>query len=109
MKTKIMALILAVGLGVTGVAVTAQAAEKADTCTHSTEKRVENFAGADYWNGNLHMAAYSITIYCGECGVFLRNESGLVERLEPHDYEQIYFQDGSVMSYCTGCKDQFYW
>ncbi len=29
--------------------------------------------------------------------------------LEPHDYKQIYYQDGTVQSICLGCHDSYYW
>lgn len=109
MKTKIMALILAVGLGVTGVAVTAQAAEKADTCTHSLIKREEWLKSAVYWNGDSHKAAYGATYSCVTCGKVLEIVEIYEERMEPHDYEQTYFGDGRVMSYCNGCGYYYFW
>ena len=112
MKAKLMALILAAGLGITGIAMTTQAAQAAganttDTCKHETLYLNETFLNARYHDGTTHWSTYLLTYRCSFCHdtIFTKTE----ERLEWHDYEQMYFQDGSVRSTCTGCKDSYDW
>ncbi len=111
MKTKLMAVLLAAGLGVTGIAMTAQAAEAGiravNGCAHTDmifKRKV--VVKAINWNGNQHYVEYKITYFCPEC------TSDIVEgeaTYEPHDFEQIYYDDGRVLSYCTVCDESFYW
>ncbi len=111
MKAKLMAVLLAVGLGVTGVAATAQAAEAgtqaASECEHS-KKRYEftNVKTVINWDGYRHYVEYEITYFCEDC---LSDVVECEATYEPHDYEQIYYDDGRVLSYCTVCDDRYYW
>lgn len=106
MKTKIMALILAVGLGVTGVAVRAHAADGKCTCANPNTTTSVQYEGASYWNGEYHMVYNKIITTCLNCGYEDAIQAGY---LEPHDYEQTYFSDGKVESYCATCGDRYYW
>lgn len=111
MKAKLMAVLLAAGLGVTGVAMTAQAAEAGiravNGCAHTGEVVVfTEVEEAVNW-GDKHYVEYKYTYYCSDCkSVVLIDEKGTYE---PHDYEEIYFDNGNVMSYCTVCDDRFFW
>lgn len=111
MRTKLMALLLAAGLGVTGVAMTAQAAEAGtraeNECAHSKEflKRTDVMEAINM-NDGRHYVTYRRTYFCPDCGL---NEVKWETIYELHDYEQIYYADGSVQSYCTVCDESYYW
>lgn len=106
MKAKLMALMLAVGLGVTGVAVTAQAAERESACSHLTEVRISEFDHADFCNPEGHYSTYNITIKCGDCGYVKREYTEY--KFEWHDYESIFLDNGRVKLECTYCHDSYY-
>lgn len=102
--------ILAVGLGAAGIAVTAQAAtEAASECTHPNRTRGTVISEKRYYyNHQLHQIIYIVQYVCNDpncCKTFTVWE----EELERHDYEQIYYDDGRVYSYCTGCDDAYFW
>lgn len=105
MKAKIMALILAVGLGTVGIAATAQAAA-ADGCTHPnlTYLYTRNMQ-TNYYNPQEHLISYEDVYDCSSCQTEVIISC---ERREPHDYEQVYLEDGRVYTYCTGCGDSYY-
>lgn len=111
MKAKLMALLLAAGLGVTGIAMTAQAAEAGmgvvNECAHSGKilKRTDVIAAGNLHNGR-HWVTYVETYFCPEC---LSDVEKSYTTHEPHEYEQIYYDDGRVMSYCIICDDYCYW
>lgn len=111
MKAKLMALLLAAGLGVTGVAMTAQAAEAGmgavNECAHSGKllKRVDVIVAENLHNGR-HSVTYMRTYFCPECQSDVQKA---YSTHEPHEYEQIYFDDGRVMSYCIICDDCCFW
>lgn len=50
---------------------------------------------------------FKIEYKCSECGY--PKISYDEYRIEPHNYEQMYYQDGKVQSICVGCHDSFYW
>lgn len=111
MKAKIMALMMAAGLGMTGIAMTAQAADAgaraASGCAHTGEVVVFTEVETAVNCGNQHYVEYKYTYYCSDC----KSEIGVDGKgtYEPHDYEQIYFDNGSIMSYCTVCDDRYFW
>lgn len=111
MKTKLMALLLAVCLGVTGVAATVQAAEigteEDNECAH-TNKLYErtDVVEAINWGGGRHYVVYRISYFCPDCDKDVEN---CYATYESHDYEQIYYDDGRVKSYCTICDEYYYW
>ena len=115
MKAKLMALILAAGLGITGIAMTTQAAQAAGAnttaaCKHETLHYFESFIKATYHDPINHTSTYLTGYRCSEypsCSytAMVKTE----ERLEWHDYEQTYYHDGSVMSTCLDCHDTYYW
>lgn len=110
MKPKLMAFILSAGLGITGIAATAQPATPTPKkpCRHETLHR---FTGqrAVYYNPTHHLSIY-FTGYkcynenCPHTRLFEEEET-----YESHDYEQTYYPDGTVKSECTGCHDSYYW
>lgn len=109
-KNTILAAALAVGLGVTGFSMMAQAAEagtQAVTCSHSGEiiglTKVTDTVNC----GQDHYIEYETTYVCTDCGNPIKVEYETV--YEPHDYEQIYLENGKVMSYCTVCGDNYIW
>ncbi len=109
MKRKLMALVLAAGLAAAGTAV--QAAE-ADTkasngCSHPEFIRFTDLKTIVNWDGTRHYLEYEVRHICIECEQLVY--SGYEGNYEPHDYEQIYFDNGKVMSYCTVCDDYFFW
>ena len=110
MKKKLMAVLLAAGLGVTGIAGTAQAAEEGtqskNGCAHSQILKFIDVEQKSNWGNPGHYVIYKITYTCPDCEM---EEVEYENMLEPHDYEQIYFDNGKVMSYCTVCGDHFYW
>lgn len=88
LKKVILAAALAVGLGVTGAAETAQAAEiAADQCEHSEEDWVYQFTLVSYDTEDKNRfthTKYSQDIYiCGICGYIIDGE--VVTEEEPHD------------------------
>lgn len=110
MKAKLMAVLLAVGLGVTGIAGTAQAAEEGtqskNGCAHSYVVKLSRAEQVTNWGNPGHYITYRVTYVCTDCELEeIRHENAL----EPHDYEQVYFDNGKVMSYCTVCDDYFIW
>lgn len=110
MKAKLMALFLAAGLGVTGIAMTAQAAEvgarAVNACEHDMFVKRTDVDEAINWGGGRHYVVYRVTYQCRECDYEeVKYEGGY----EPHDYEQIYFDDGRVKSYCTVCDESYFW
>ena len=108
MKAKIIALVLAVGLGMAGIAATAQAAtEAASECTHPNRTRGTVIKESrNYYNPTFHQIVYIVKYSCKDCkDTFDVWE----EELERHDYEQTYYDDGSVYSRCTGCDDAYFW
>ena len=105
MKAKLMAVLLAVGLGVTGLAATAQAAEN-DTravngCEHEYEKLKPIFQGTSDYNEKYHIIYYSVDYLCTKCGhVDTKDEI----EYEIHDYENVYDNYGyMIYSYCIVC------
>ncbi len=110
MKAKLMAVLLAVGLGVTGVAATAQAAEAgtqaANACEHSETIEFTSEEAINY-DGNRHYVTYKTEYYCAECGVLV--DETWRGAYEPHDYEQVYLGNGQVLSRCTVCGDSYVW
>lgn len=107
MKTKIMALILAVVLGTVGIAATAQAATgEAGACPHSDCERM-NKPEKDhyyYYSPQYHLIVHTTWYFCKDCGKEIPEES---EKREWHDYELIYCNDGRVYTYCI-CGDSYY-
>ena len=110
MKAKLMALILAAGLSITGIAMTTQAAgaNTTDTCKHKTLYLKEHFEGATYYNGIYNWVTYSKWYYCSNsnCSYSILVDS--YGTLELHNYEQIYYRDGRVQSICTDCGDSYF-
>ena len=104
MKAKLMALLMAVGLGVTGVAATVQAAgARAEEPPH-----VHNIIRSEYrreyasdYNQTYH-AWYTVWHHvCDGCKGY---DVDVLERLEAHDYENFYDNKGNMIySYCTVC------
>ena len=115
MKTKLVAVLMAVGLGVTGVAMTAQAAGAStanvtsDKCKHETLQYEEWFSSATYWDPREHISTYKRQYVCTNPNCFYTIQLSDDIRYEWHDYEQTYFHDGKVMSTCLGCHDSYYW
>ena len=108
MKTKIMALILAVGLGVTGVAVTAQAAENEAGCSDSDWYKTitTRFVGATFANPDGHFSTYVTETYCSACNKVVEEKTEV--KYELHDYEPKYEGNGSAKLVCTACGDSYY-
>ena len=103
MKAKLMALLLAVGLGVAGVAATVQAAEvgthAVTGCAH-VYKKVSVFRGATDYNNMYHKSRYDVTFQCEHCPDYYESYE---EVFEIHDYENIYLDNGRIVSICNGC------
>lgn len=110
MKAKLMAVLLAVGLGVTGLAATAQAAEN-DTravngCEHEYEKSEPIFIAPSDYNETYHILRYKVYYTCRKCGS--QHDEEEIE-FEIHDYENVYDDYGHmIFSYCTGCGAKIY-
>ena len=106
-----MALVLAAGLGITGIAATAQAAPAAastrESCRHETLHYFETFISATYYDGYNHLSTYRSGYECSECRQKLYPQN--FDRIEGHDYEQTYYHDGKVESKCLGCHYSYYW
>lgn len=104
-----MALILAAGLGITGIAVTAQAAgtNATDACKHETLHYFEERKGSTYYNGMEHVTTYRRGYKCAndKCDytIMLCDD----DRHESHDYELVYYHDGSVLNTCVYCHYTF--
>lgn len=113
MKTKLMAFILAAGLGITGIAVTAQAqaagAKAEEPCRHETLHYFSEFQRAVYYDPTYHISVYFTGYKCSNdsCSYIAMPEEK--EYYERHDYEQTYYPDGKVKSECLGCHDSYYW
>ncbi len=118
MKTKIMTLILAACLGLSGMTVYANGqpdhyccGECDCRCTCGCDgphKLTEVIIDDHYseYNGYEHQHITVIKYMCNKCTYSNTSESVVNEA---HDYEQIYYDDGRVLSYCTGCGDSFFW
>lgn len=111
MKAKLMALLLAAGLGVTGVAMTAQAAEAGmgavNECAHSGKQYIRtDVVESRIWSADRHYVVYRTTYFCSVCKSHVEEYE---TTYEPHEYEQIYYDDGSVESYCTVCNYHCNW
>ena len=109
MKKKLMAFILAAGLGIT--AITAQATEANVNldigCVHKHVTVITRVKETINWNGNCHYIVYETQYCCPDCRKVIDTEYEAT--YEPHNYEQIYYDNGAVLSYCTDCDDSFYW
>lgn len=110
MKAKLMAVLMAVGLGVTGLAATAQAAENdtraKDDCEHNFLKSEPVYAGASDYNESYHMLHYKVNYVCSICR--FEDEREELE-FEIHDYENMYDNQGHmIFSYCTVCNAKIY-
>lgn len=105
MKAKLMALLLAAGLGVTGVAMTAQAAEagtrETDECAHDIiASNVINERAVPY-DYRRHALCKTVKYYCSKCDGY---EVEIIVGYEDHDYENVYDDLGHmILSYCTAC------
>lgn len=104
-----MALILAAGLGITGIAMTTQAAETGtnEACRHETLNLHEYLSSATYYDVRRHIATYGKIYYCSDCPYLL--DLGTYTVYEDHDFEQIYYHDGKVESKCLDCHYSYYW
>lgn len=107
MKIKIMALILAVGLGVTGVAVTAQAAEEEAGCSDPDwfKTIITYFVDATFGNPDGQFSTYRTSTYCSACDTVASKDT---IKYESHDYEQKFEDNGRVLLECTACHDTYY-
>lgn len=110
-KNKVLAVALAVGLGVTGFSMSTQAAEvgtqEVTDCSHLGEIW-EIAAVIEIHNlGHEHYVLYEISYVCADCGTTIKQEHPFV--YEPHDYEQYYLENGKVMSCCTVCGEYYIW
>ncbi len=109
MKTKLMAFILAAGLGIAAITAQAKAAEgkeSENSCAHSMIVKFTSIENAVNIDGTRHYVEYKITYICVDCEIEVVDYEG---GYEPHDYEQIYFDNGKIMSYCTVCDDRYFW
>lgn len=106
MKAKIVALVLAAGLGVTGIAATAHAAAANENeCSHADSEEVGSHKYGVYANPTHHLIINSVKYFCKDCGKYYTVDES--EGYETHDYELHYCNDGTVRSYCTGCGDEW--
>lgn len=111
MKVKLIALLLAAGLGVTGIAMTAQAAEAGtravNECAHSEKQYVRtDVVESSIWSADRHYVVYKRTYFCPDCKSHVEEYEATYES---HEYEQIYYADGRVLSYCTICDYHYFW
>ncbi len=107
MKAKFAALALALGMGVTGIAATVQAADPEEqACTHEHCTFKKSGTHAEFYDRQRHICFTVEDYYCYDCN----NEISITVKswYEDHDYEQIYYEDGSGLTYCTGCDDYYY-
>ncbi len=113
MKTKLMAFILAAGLGITGIAVTAQAqaagAKAEEPCRHETLHYFSDFQRAFYYDPTYHISVFLTGYKCSNDRCSYMTMVKEIEISERHDYEQTYYPDGKVESKCLGCHDSYYW
>ena len=105
MKTKIMAIAMAAVLGAAGAAATAQAAAAEEGCQHVNLVWIQSEQSAEFYDRQKHILFNNEFYECKACG------AEVVEReilgYEDHDYEQIYYEDGTGLTYCTGCDDSY--
>lgn len=108
MKAKFAALALALGMGVTGIAATAQAAgtEAGRACAHEHCSFTSSETQRDYYDRQRHILITVEVYHCRDCNEDVSKT--MISGYEDHDYEQIYLEDGRGMSYCTGCNDYYY-
>lgn len=108
MKAKLMALMLAVGLGVTGVAVTAQASTEESGCGDPDwyKSTTTEFVDADFCNPEGHYSTYVTKTFCSKCNMYVDEITTV--KFERHDYEQIFEDNGRVKLVCTACNDSYY-
>lgn len=104
-----MALILAAGLGITGIAMTTQAAEMGtnEACPHEHLTLHEYLSSATYHDYRYHYAIYGRNYICDACGEIIVSNTRAA--YEDHDFEQIYYHDGKVESVCLDCHYSYYW
>ena len=104
MKAKLMALLLAVGLGVAGVAATVQAADtrsKEESCVHEIIGIVNTDEFVADYNQTYHAWYQKYHVFCNKCDGY---DDYVIDRFEAHDYENFYDNKGNMIySYCTVC------
>lgn len=107
-KSVVLAAALAVGLGVTGVAATAQAAEwgvllEAD-CDHNLENWKDEISYDTRDNNRFTHTKYTLHLYyCTKCGYITNNGEEAEVEEEPHD---LVFSSTGNRWECTCCD---YW
>lgn len=104
-----MALLLAAGLGVTGVAMTAQAAEagtrEANGCSRDIIASTVTGERAVNYDYKYHALFKTVRYYCSKCKGY---EVEILVGYEDHDYENVYDDLGHmILSYCTVCGDTY--
>lgn len=77
MKRKIMAMVLAAGLGVTGVAMTAQAAENG--CSHSWKYLDNSYTYYEEWSNFDHAIHTVQDKKCTKCGIYGKDDEIIFE------------------------------
>lgn len=105
LKNMVLAAALAMGLGLTGIAATAQAAEEGAAprteCEHPWDKwqYVDTFFSYDPEDISIfyHKVYIFILYTCGECGVFVYDEE---EVMEPHNLVYNYLTDRYECTHC---------
>ena len=106
MKTKVMAMAMAAVLGAAGAAATAQAARTAaEECQHVHSSLIWSGQHGEFYDRQKHILFHDEKYYCYDCD----KEYTISEMagFEDHDYEQIYYEDGTGLTYCTGCDDSY--
>ncbi len=98
MKAKIMALMMAAGLGMTGIAMTAQAAEAEHV--HEIVGSYIKYSNAVDHDSMYHIRYNTVHYLCKGCdGYDVLEEAGY----ELHDYVDVYENGKIIYTYCTGC------
>ncbi len=106
MRTKIMAMAMAAALGAAGAVATAQAAAvAAEDCPHVNSSWRGSGQHAEFYDRQKHILFNDETYYCYDCDdLYTISE---MAGFEDHDYEQIYYEDGTGLTYCTRCDDSY--
>ena len=105
MKTKIMAIAMAAVLGAAGAAATAQAAAAEEGCQHVNLVWIQSEQSAEFYDRQKHILFNNEFYECVDCGAIVEEKE--IFGYEDHDYEQIYYEDGTCLTYCTGCGDSY--
>lgn len=106
MKTKVMAMAMAAALGVAGAVATAQAATAEEGgCAHEDCVFLGSETFADFYDRQQHIWFYNEYYHCLNCDQDF--DIRQILRYEDHDYEQIYYEDGTGLTYCPTCGDSY--